>query len=393
MTVLVPGGDTSACLPVIESLAKKGIEFTVASHKRICVGFFSRYTKHRELYPSPQDYPKDFIERLVFLTEENSYEVIMPVGEFVVPLLVKARHEGKIPSSTKIPLPDYNTFWKAKDKSKTMKIAMENNIPCPKTYFPSENNIEKIKENIKYPVLIKPCISHAAIGISIVHSKDDLVKVYNQTKREYGECIIQEFIPHTGTQYKAELIVDKESRIKAGIVYAKIRYYPSTGGSSTLDCTVNRRDILKNAEKMLKVMGWYGVADLDFIEDPRDGIPKLMEINPRFTRSIKIASIAGLDFPYIAYKVALGENLPACTHYRTGMYLRFLPEDILWFLTSSKRFQSKPSFFKFVDKNLRYEVISLNDPGSFLAFIVDGFMMLLNKRERKNILRLKKRAF
>lgn len=391
MTVLVPSGDTTACLPVIESLTRKRIEVTVGSHKRVCVGFFSRYPKYRELYPSPETHPEDFINKIIQLTKERGYEVIMPVGEFAAPLLV--RYRDSFPSWVKIPLPDWDTYLKARDKSKTMKAAMANGIPCPRTYFPEEEEMSWIEENVGYPALVKPCIGYAAIGISVVNSRNELAEIYRRTKEEYGDCIIQEYIPQTGQQYKAELVVDKDGEVKAGIVYAKIRYYPPTGGSSTLDCTVDRQDILQIAEKIVKAIGWYGVADLDFIEDPRDNTPKLMEINPRFTRTIKIASIAGLDFPHIVYKVALGEDLPSCTDYRKGMYLRFLPEDILWFLRSPERFKTKPSFFKFLDVNSRGEIMSLKDPGPVLAFLVDGFLMLLDGKKRKNILRLKKKAF
>ena len=389
--VFVPGGDTTACLPVMESLSQKGIEVTVGSHKRICAGFFSRYPKHRYLYPSPENRPEDFIDRIVALTKENGFEVIMPVGEFVAPLLVKYR--DTLPSCVKIPLPNWDTFLKARDKSKTMKIAIENQIPCPVTYFPEEEDIDWIGGNVEYPVLVKPCVGHAAIGISIANSKKELIRSYQRVKAEYGDCIIQEYIPQTGVQYKAELVVNKDSNVKAGIVYAKIRYYPPTGGSSTLDCTVARQDILETSERMMKAIGWYGVADLDFIEDPRDGVVKLMEINPRFTRSIKIASISGLDFPYITYRVALGDDLSPCTSYKIGMYLRFLPEDILWFLTSPERFRARPSFFKFFDTNSRGELMSFKDPGPALAFLIDGCLMLLNRKERENILRLRRKAF
>jgi predicted ATP-grasp superfamily ATP-dependent carboligase len=273
-----------------------------------------------------------------------------------------------------------------------MKIAIANGIAVPTTYFPNEEDIGQIGGKVRFPAIVKPNISHAAIGLSMVNSKDELIRVYQETRRRFGESTVQNYI-RGGKQYKAEMVVDRRSEVKAGIVYAKLRYYPPMGGSSTLDCTVERKDILQIAGKMLKAMGWYGVADLDFIEDPADGIPRLMEINPRYTRTIKIATVSGLDFPYIAYKVARDEEVPLSIDYKIGRCLRFLPEDVLWFLASPERWSSKPSFFRFIDINTRGEIMSWADPGPALAFFIDGILMMLNRKERDNILRKQKKVF
>jgi predicted ATP-grasp superfamily ATP-dependent carboligase len=183
-------------------------------------------------------------------------------------------------------------------------------------------------------------------------------------------------------QYKAELLLDEKSEVKAWCVYDKLRYYPPTGGSSTLNSTVDRRDILESAAKVLQELRWYGMADCDFIEDPRDGTPKLMEINPRFTRSIKICVLAGVDFPYLLYKLALGEPISSVLSYRVGIYLRYFPVDVMWFLKSKDRFRSRPSFFWMPGKDLTDEIFSLRDPGPTLAYFVAKAFSTLDPKQR-----------
>src|SRR5207245_3500735 len=109
-------------------------------------------------------------------------------------------------------------------------------------------------------------------------------------------------------QYNEDVLLDRSSRARLSGSYAKLRYYPPSGGSSTLNRTVHRADVLEQGAKLLRHLKWYGMGDCDFIVDPRDGVAKLMEVNPRFTRTIRVLVEAGLDFPYALYRLALGEE-------------------------------------------------------------------------------------
>jgi predicted ATP-grasp superfamily ATP-dependent carboligase len=232
-------------------------------------------------------------------------------------------------------------------------------------------------------VVLKPNTSDGARGISFPKSRDELLRAYGATVAGYGPCHIQEYVPQTGRQFKAELLLDADQEVKAWCVYHKIRYYPPAGGSSTLNATVARKDILEMSAKMLQAICWYGMGDCDFIEDPRDGVPKLMEINPRFTRSIKICSLAGIDFPYLLYKVALGETFAAVLDYRTDVFLRYLTADLAWFLKSPERFRARPSFFWFTGDNLTDEILTWKDPGPALAHLLARAGSLLRPNERR----------
>jgi predicted ATP-grasp superfamily ATP-dependent carboligase len=59
------------------------------------------------------------------------------------------------------------------------------------------------------------------------------------------------------------------------------------------------------AVSLLKELQWAGVADVEFMIDPRDGTPKLMEINPRFWSSLYLALECGVDFPWLLVQTAL----------------------------------------------------------------------------------------
>jgi predicted ATP-grasp superfamily ATP-dependent carboligase len=313
--------------------------------------------------------------------KREKFNVTFVTGDKPTDLLV--RHKDLFTKHTCLPLVDFERYVNCRDKTKTMKIAQRIGVPTPKTYYPEEEPVAEIAKQLDYPVVLKPNTSDGARGISYPKDADELIRLYHATVANYGSCHIQEYIPHTGMQYKAELLFDGNSEVKAWCVYNKLRYYPPTGGSSTLNSTVHRKDILESGAKILKELKWFGMGDCDFIEDPRDGIPKLMEINPRFTRSIKICVAAGVDFPYLLYKTAVGETVPSVLDYQPGVFLRYLPADVAWFIKSKERFRTSPSFFCFRGKNWTDEIISFRDPGPALAYLVSKVCSRFDDRQRR----------
>ena len=382
-TVLILGVEDSPGLIAAETFRKRGFRVVVGCHIRVCTTFFSRYPHKRVLYPSPDMYPNKFMSWLFDYVTSEKVDIIIPIGARTTQLLSK--HKEELIKMVKLFLVDSHLYKKAVDKAETMKIAINNNIPCPKTYFPEEEDLEHIVNRIgDYPVIVKPRFGTAAKGITFVRSRDTLIETFLNTESKYGKCIIQEYIPHSGMQFKAELLMNRQQEVVSWVVYNKPRHYPAEAGSSTINCTVDRLDILTIAERMLRAMGWYGIGDCDFIEDPRDNTPKLMEINPRYTRSIKIASVAGVDVFYKLYQLAVGEEVVPYKDYKVGMSLRYLPGDILWFLESKDRFNTKPNFFKFYSKNMKYEICSIKDPGAIIGYLLHKLMLKFNKKEKQS---------
>ena len=96
---------------------------------------------------------------------------------------------------------------------------------------------------------------------------------------------------------------------------------------------------------------------MEFKIDPRDGSPKLLEVNPRFWGSLQLAIEAGMDFPFLLYKMAIDGDIDSVKDYTLGVKCRWLiPDDFLNFIKNPNRFRLKPSFFDFKIKD---DIISL----------------------------------
>ncbi|MBI4241867.1 MAG: ATP-grasp domain-containing protein [Candidatus Rokubacteria bacterium] len=383
--VLLLGVEETPALAIIWSLAKQGVPLTVGSSRRICAGMLSRFPIRRLLYPDPASSPDRFLEWLVATLRSGEYPVTMACGEQATYLLSK--HKPALAPHTSIPIVEIDTFIKCRDKSLTMKAAAACGVPTPVTWFPEDIGIDGVAARATYPAVVKPCVSDGARGISFVHSPDELCRVHMRTREQYGPCIVQEFVPHQGMQYKAEFLLDRAGVVRLGGAYAKLRYYPPTGGSSTLNRTVLRKDVLEMGARLLTYLRWYGMGDCDFILDPRDGVTKLMEVNPRFTRTIRVLVEAGIDYPFELYRLALGHEPRDRREYRENVFLRYLPADLIWFLRSPERFRARPSFFRFISKDLHYEEWSLRDPLAGVGFWGSLLLDMLDPAARRNRLR------
>jgi D-aspartate ligase len=336
--------------------------------------------------PAPGDAPA-YLPFVLEQVHRVPYDVVFAVGED--PTTFLAQHQEAIRPHARVPFPPPDRFALCRDKSLTMREARRLGIATPRTHDPATEPLDAFTQRVGFPVVVKPNVSDGARGISYPAGAAALEQALVTTRKHYGPCHVQEYIPQTGTQYKAEVLLDDASRVRAWCVYSKLRYYPPSGGSSTLNRTVDRPDILDAAARMLRGIGWTGLGDCDFIEDPRDGVPKLMEINPRFTRSIRICVRAGVDFPLLLYRLAVGTGeVPASPGpYRFGVMQRYLPADVAWFLRSPDRFRTRPGFFATFFSGAADEVFSFADPGPALAYLLGAATDLLDPAARRYRLR------
>jgi len=70
----------------------------------------------------------------------------------------------------------------------------------------------------------------------------------------------------------------------------------------------------------------------------------------------------------------------------TGVVMRQLALDVMWFLYSSnkERFSADPSWFKFYGKNIIYQDGQWSDPFPMFAGFLSGFMKFINPSFRKS---------
>ncbi len=374
-TIAILDGQTIQTLPVAKSLKEKGFYIILFCDNKNSYGYRTRFGDEKILAPSTKNNPKEFHQFFMTHIRNNKIDTIIPMNDYSAQYL--SFNKKIINQYCKVLIPDYTIFMAGYDKNRLMKLCSENGFAHPKTADLSTQKVQDAAEYVGFPALIKPNETTGARGFAVVHTIQNILAKLPDIQKIYGACHLQEFIPSGGNQYKVELFIYDLKLINSTVIH-KIRFYPEKGGSSCFNQTIVRNDLVELCYNVLKKIEWVGFADFDLIEDPRDGIIKIMEINPRIPACIKASFNSGVDF--VENIVHCTKGIPPQKHtYRPGSYLRYLGLDLLWFLNSRNRFRTKPSWFKGLLSPKQYlQDGSWDDLRPFLFGTIGGLLKHLN---------------
>jgi predicted ATP-grasp superfamily ATP-dependent carboligase len=356
-------------LTICRSLGRRKIRVDCGSEISPNLAFFSRYCQSHVTYPSPQRSAQEFVQFLLDYLDRHPHDCLIPVKEESLDTILSYRRE--FDARTRLPFPPDPVYRVCRDKSKTMEIAAQLNIPHPVTVVPSDlAQVRKLACTLTPPLVVKPRLNCGGLGIRYVSDIHQLYDIYCQVHQKYPFPIIQEQIP-SGEKLDVACLLDENSRALATFVQKEIRSFPLHDGASTVQQSVWRPDLVEITLKFLEKVGWYGIAEAEFIIDPRTNTPLLLEVNPRFWGSLQLAIQSGVDFPFLLYQLAVGEKIEPIHAYKVGQLCRqVIPHDIMHFLANPNRFHMEPGFFDFFNPDCGYTLFSPDDPGPVLGFLL-----------------------
>jgi len=377
-TVLVVEAVTRAAIEVIRSLQRQGLRVIAGASQRWCAAFCVRGLRSKVIYPSIESSPGAFIEWLMPYLAKHRIDMLISLGHFGAEIV--AKHSEAIRRRTRLFAPSYEHFMLGHDKILGNKAAVEAGVPIPQAWYPDETGLDAVLKAARYPVLVKPAVGAGARGMVRASSATDLQHAWDALSRSCGRAFVQELVPLTGRQYVVDVLLDKEVRTVAAVVSEKIRFFPVSGGASTLSRSVHRPDLCDAVTRLLRSTGCYGVSNADFIEDPRDGSVKLLEVNPRFGEMHGICGAVGVDLPWMLACLAWGQEVPSVTDYPEGRYMRFLPTDTMCFLASGCRFRSKPGYLASFGKDVRHTLFGNGDFGPLIGYLFENLALLADPK-------------
>lgn len=323
----------------------------------------------------------EYLELVKKIIIERQIEVIIPMSDLSSMFL--SRNKKKLQSQVKYVLPDIDVFERGYDKNSLMALCAKNGYPHPQTI----NDVTDIswikKENLHFPLLIKPNHTCGGRGMTLARNYEELVEKFPRIYQQYGDCHLQEYIPQGGTQVEVQLYINEHKDLVESSVIYKYRWYPENGGSSCCATAVKNDAIVDTCYRLLKDIGWVGFADFDTIEDPRTGELLIMELNPRVPACVKAAVKSGTDWPNIIVSAYLGKPYQNKA-FKKGILLKHLGMEALWFIYSKNRFKTKPSLFNVLGKDVYFQDLDWCDPIPFIKGSWHNFLQQLNPSFRKS---------
>jgi predicted ATP-grasp superfamily ATP-dependent carboligase len=251
----------------------------------------------------------------------------------------------KIEKLAHVLLPPLKALNIAQNKAETFEVARKIGLPCPRTRYAGsfDDFIATVTQFKNGDFVVKPCHGSGSAGIEYGDCKSERKwKIYWE---KYGPVVIQERIPREGEGLGVCLLMDRMGECIASFAHKRLREYPVSGGPSTDRVSIHAPELVGDSIKLLKRLSWRGVAMVEWKMDPRDGTAKLMEINPRFWGSLELDVRAGVDFPVLYAKAALGETVAPVHQYAAGVRCRWIQGDIMRYLSQPWDKREKVSEF------------------------------------------------
>jgi D-aspartate ligase len=302
---VVLGGDFNG-LAIARSLGRRGIPVCVIDDES-SIARASRYATHAERVPSLRDDAgvMDALRRIGRRLGLDGW-VLYPTRDEIVAALARRRKilERQFVVST----PSWSRVQWAWDKRNTYRRAAKCGVPVPLTWVPREVD-ELARLPISFPVAIKPAIKEHFI----YHTKakawraDDPAQLEARFKEARslvgdGEVMLQEYIPGDGRHQFAFCSFFKHGRSLGTMVVRRRRQHPAEfGRASTYVETVDIPELESMSVEFLRSIDFYGLAELEYKFDSRDGAFKLLDFNARCWGYHALGVRAGVDFPALLF--------------------------------------------------------------------------------------------
>lgn len=317
---IVLDGRFKHSLAIVRSLGRKNITVYSGAESGSAMSGFSRYAKERFTYPSPLEDQAGFLRALKAVIARCAQPPVVYACSDATFLTIY-QHYDELKDLILFPLPAYEAVDIAFDKGATYSEARVLGVSVIKTYlYEQAVEFDKIAGDLDFPVVVKPRQSaswNKEGGFSgtarFAQNISELKNIFNELKDQSGQApLVQPFL--VGEEYGVEVLA-KRGEVVALTVHHRLRSMSPTGGASVLKETCDLDDgfvksMCAQAEILLQALEWEGPMMVEFKVDSDTREPRLMELNGRFWGSLPLATLAGVDFPFLYYLLASDQALP-----------------------------------------------------------------------------------
>jgi carbamoyl-phosphate synthase large subunit len=269
-------------------MVKYPVRIVASDSNPISAGFFMS-DAHEVL---PEIDSKLYVSRLFDIVEKHKIEILMPSSGYDI--YPYSENKEKLLKLGALPVvSDKKTMERCRDKMQTFNY-LSKKFDLPFTTL-------DYKKTSRFPVIAKPRYGKGSKGIVKIDNEKELKCV--QIKKDKDNLIFQEYLP--GTEYTIDVLSDLEC--KPIIAVPRIRL-ETKAGISTMGKIVkdeNISDTCKSIASCLKIRGPCCIQ----MKESKEGILKIVEVNPRMGGGTFFTTLAGANFPAMILDMVNGKKL------------------------------------------------------------------------------------
>jgi carbamoyl-phosphate synthase large subunit len=290
--VLVTGAGGPSGVSILQAMAQAPVTMLAADIDPYGAGLYLVDAPRRAILPRGED-PR-FVDALLELCEREHVDVVIPtVDTELLPLAqARARYAD---AGVRLVLASEPTLAVCLDKW-LLAERCRDHVRVPVTvvvdhaFAPAACTL---------PAIVKPRSGSGSRGIHLLERRDEL----DALPRD-ATLLVQEHLP--GTEYSLDVLARADGHVAGVVPRARLKV---DSGIAVTGRTLHDERLDAFAREVAALIGLTTVANVQVKEDA-DGLPALLEVNPRFPGTMPLTVASGIDMPRLAIAEALGAAIP-----------------------------------------------------------------------------------
>jgi predicted ATP-grasp superfamily ATP-dependent carboligase len=313
---VVVGGDFHG-LGIMRSLGSRGVPICVVDDEH-SIGRYSRYATHFVRAPNLR-LEQETVDFLLAMGRRLNLQgwVLFPTRDEHVAMF--SRHRCALAAFFRVPTPEWECVKWAWNKWNTYSLAEKLGIPIPKTWCPRTlEDLDAI--DASFPIGVKPAVKEDFFYATKAkawraNNRDELRDLFLKASSHVGsnEILVQEIIPGDGRCQFSSCVLFKNGVAIANMEAQRWRQHPPEfGRAATFVESIDLPEIVEPSLRFLREINYYGLAEVEYKLDHRDGKYKLLDVNARTWGFHALGRPAGVDFSYLLFADQVGEIVGPC---------------------------------------------------------------------------------
>ena len=290
-------------LAIMRTLGVLGVPLYGIDEDHRSPGLLSRYCRERFIRSYAEEKEEEYLEYVLQVGKKTGKGTILIPTSDDLSVFV-AKYADPLSGYFMFPKNDPFLFRNLISKEGMYRLAREHSVPTPHTIFPKKpDDVLEWSGDCQFPVMLKGIHGNrlqkkTGKKMVIINSREDLIANYRELEdSERPNLMIQEYIPGDDDQiYIFNGYFDDRSKCLAAFTGHKIRQFPVHVGCASLGvCTWNPK-VAELTTGFMKRIGYRGILDIGYRWDSRDGLYKVLDINPRVGQAFRLfVSEEGMD--------------------------------------------------------------------------------------------------